>query len=143
MGADVVAQRASVLFELLLRQRARAAYQFAAHARTFAALARAVLHRLHLHVVPVLPERAEDAAVMGHVAVPVGSALPHAHGGQVRRTTGPRAALGDGGAGGTFEPRLAVPPRPGGGPFGAPVELLGFARADSSAETWTAPRAAD
>src|SRR5258708_33796413 len=111
MGADVVAQRASVLFELLLRQRARAAYQFAAHARTFAALARAVLHRLHLHVVPVLPERAEDAAVMGHVAVPVGSALPHAHGGQMRRPKAPPAPLIYGVVRNNVETRPGVRPR--------------------------------
>src|SRR6266478_1198087 len=142
MGADVVAQRASVLFELLLRQRARAAYQFAVHARTFAALARAVLHGLDLHVVPVFPERADDAAVMGHVAVPVGGALPHAHGGEVRRLEARHMPLIDGVIGDTVEPDLAVRPRLRAGPFDAVVEVLGLAGREMIDETGRAPASA-
>src|SRR5262245_48139018 len=53
MGADVVAERHAVAGELLLRQRLRSADELTMHAAALAALARAVLHGLHLHVVPV------------------------------------------------------------------------------------------
>src|SRR5262249_30535202 len=93
-----------------------------------AAFAGAVLHRFHLHVVPVLPERADDAAVMGHVAVPVGGALPDAHGGQVRRLQRRDVPLIDSVIGNPVEPDLAVRPRLHAGPFDAVVEILGLAR---------------
>src|SRR4029453_737263 len=95
MGADFVAQRAAVSPELFLGQGERAADQLAVHARAPAALASAGLHGLSLHVVPVLPERTDDAAMMGHIAVPIGGALPNAHGGQVRRLQSRPVPLGD------------------------------------------------
>jgi hypothetical protein len=85
MGPDLPAEIGAVLGQLFFAQRLWPAHQFAVHAAAFAALAGAVLHGLHLHVVPVLPERGENAAVMRHVAVPVGRAFPHAHGGEMRR----------------------------------------------------------
>src|SRR5215510_7193185 len=120
----------------------RAADELAVHAGPLAALARAVLHRLHLHVVPVLPERADDAAVMSHIAVPVGGALPHAHSGEVRRLKARHVPLIDGVIGNTVEPDLAVRPRLRRGPFDAVVEILGFARREMIDETRRAPAAA-
>src|SRR5215471_2508272 len=106
----------------------RSADELAMYAGQLAALARAVLHRFHLHVVPVLPERADDAAVMGHVAVPVGGALPDAYGGQVRWLQRRHVPLIDAVIGNPVEPDLAVRPRLHAGPFDAIVEILGLAR---------------
>src|SRR4029077_8897232 len=53
MRADVGAEVAAVLGQLLVAQRFWPADEFPVHARTFAALARAVLHGLDLHVIPV------------------------------------------------------------------------------------------
>src|SRR6516165_1466066 len=108
MGANLRAEIAAVLGELRFRQSVRPAYQLAMHARALAPLARPELHGFHLHVVPVLPERADDAAVMGHVAVPVGGALPDAHGGKMRRLERGHVPLVDGVIGNTVEPDLAV-----------------------------------
>ena len=82
---DLVAEVAAVLLQLAVGERLVAADQLAGDAAPRAALAEAVLHRLHLHVVPVRPEGGEDAAVVGHVAVPVGRAFPDAHRREVRR----------------------------------------------------------
>src|SRR5262245_4987219 len=128
MGADVVAERAAVAGELRLREDFWPAHQLAVHARALAALACAVLHGLHLHVVPVLPERADDAAVMGHVAVPVGRALPDAHGGEVWRLERGHVPLVDAVVGNAVESDLAVRPGLHAGPFDAVVEILGLAR---------------
>src|SRR6478752_5766707 len=49
------------------------------------AFAKTVLDGFHLHVVPVRPESREDAAVMGHVAIPVGRTFPNAHRSQMWR----------------------------------------------------------
>src|SRR5260221_278619 len=70
MGADVVAQRASVLFELLLRQRARAASQFDAHA--------GIVVRHPFLGIDYLPALVEVARSGGDVGVHVGHALPGA-----------------------------------------------------------------
>src|SRR5262245_11732080 len=98
------------------------------HAATLAALTRAVLHGLHLHVVPVFPERAENAAVVGHVAIPVGATLPDAHRREMRRLQRRhvplvRAVIGD-----AVEPDLAVRPWLHAGPFDAVVEVFRLAR---------------
>src|SRR5499433_2184269 len=106
----------------------RSADELAMYAGPLAALARAVLHRLHLHVVPVFPERADDAAVMGHVAVPVGGALPDAHGRQVRRLQRRLVPLVDAVIGNAVEPDLTVRPGLHAGPLDAVVEILGLAR---------------
>src|SRR5499433_4532668 len=103
----------------------RAADELAVYVGPLAALARPVLHRFHLHVVPVLPERADDAAVVGHVAVPVGGALPDAHGGQVRWLQRRHVPLVDAVIGNAVEPDLAVGPGLHAGPFDAVVEILG------------------
>src|SRR5215468_11756998 len=120
----------------------RPADQLAVHARALAALARAVLHGLHLHVVPVFPERADEAAVMGHVAVPVGGAFPDAHGGQVRRLQRRHMPLVDAVIGNAVEPDLAVRPGLHAGPLDAVVEILGLARREMIDEAGRATAAA-
>ena len=104
------------------------AHQFAVHAASLAALAGAVLHGLDLHVVPVLPERAENAAVVRHVAIPVGGAFPDAHGGEMRRLQRRDMPLVDAVVGNAVEPDLAVRPWLHAGPFDAVIEVLGLAR---------------
>src|SRR5271169_561726 len=98
------------------------------NAAPLAAFARAVLHGLDLHVVPIFPERAEDAAVMGHVTVPVGGAFPDAHGGEVRRLARRHVPLVDAVIGNAVEADFAVRPRLDAGPFDAVVKILALAR---------------
>src|SRR5712692_8807722 len=56
MRADLVAEVATVVGEFLRRQGFRSADKLAVYARAFSPLARAVLHGLYLHVVPIRPE---------------------------------------------------------------------------------------
>ncbi len=128
MGTDLFAEVAAVLRQLLFRQDFRPAHEFAVHPAALAAFAGAVLHGFHLHVVPVFPERAENPAVVGHVAVPVGGAFPDAHGGQVRRLEAGDVPLIDAVIGNAVEPDLAVRPGLRRGPFDAVVKILGLAR---------------
>ena len=79
--------------QFVFRQRFRPANQLARDAVSGAALALAVLHGLHLHVLPVLAEGADDAAVAVAVAVGVVPALPGADRGEVRRLRRRRAPL--------------------------------------------------
>src|SRR6266850_7340620 len=71
--------------QFILGQRFRPADQLARDPVPGAALALAVLHGLHLHVLPVLAEGADDAAVAVAVAVGVVPAFPGADRGEVRR----------------------------------------------------------
>src|ERR1700726_951037 len=121
MGDDIAAEIAAISGELRFRQRVRPAHPFAVHAAPLTALARTVLHGLDLHVVPVFPERAEDAAVMRHVAIPVGGALPDAHGGKMRRFARRDVPLIDAVIGNAVETDLAVRPGLHTGPFDAVV----------------------
>src|SRR2546425_2226418 len=57
MREDVAAEVAAVFLQLPIGQRLVAAYRLSGDPAARAALAQAVLHRLHLHVVPVGPER--------------------------------------------------------------------------------------
>src|SRR5204862_1728673 len=89
------------------------------------------------------PERAEDAAMMRHVAVPIGGALPDAHGGEMRRAQRGDVPLVDAVVGNAVEPDLAVAPGLHAGPFDAVVEVLGLARrevVDRSGRTTAAAR---
>ena len=128
MGQNIAAEIAAVLRQFLVRQSLRPAHQFAVHAAALAAFAGAVLHGLDLHVVPVVPERAEDAAVVRHVAIPVGGAFPDAHGGEMRRLERRHVPLVDAVVGNAVEPDLAARPRLHARPFDAVVKILGLAR---------------
>src|SRR5215813_524382 len=97
------------------------------HAAPPAALAGAILHGLHLHVVPVVPERAENAAVMRHVAIPVGSAFPDAYRGKMRWLQRRHVPLVDAVVGDAVEADLAIRPGLHARPFDAIVEVLCFA----------------
>ncbi len=142
VGQDVAAEFRAVGGELLLAQRLRPAYQLAGYLAARPVGAAAVLHRLDLHVVPVLPEGAEDASVARHVAVPVGCALPDAHGGEVRRLQRGDVPLVDGVIGDAVEADLAVAPGLFGGPFDAVVEILRLARREMVDVTGRAAAAA-
>jgi hypothetical protein len=128
MRADVVAELAAVLEEFGLRKNLRPAHQFVVNRAALAAFAGAVLHGFHLHVVPVLPERRENAAMVRHVAIPVGRAFPHAHRGEMRRLQRGDVPLVDAVIRNAVEPDLAVRPVLHTGPFDAVVEILGLAR---------------
>jgi hypothetical protein len=127
-AANFLAEIAAILRELVLGQEFRTADQFAVHARPVSALAGAILHGLHLHVVPVGPEGGENAAVMRHVAVPVGRALPDAHGGEMRRLQRSHMPLIDAVIGNAVQPDPAVRPGLHPGPLDAMVEVFCFAR---------------
>src|SRR5262245_52592398 len=79
---------------------------------------------------------------MGHVAVPVGGALPDAHGGQVRRLQRRHVPLVDAVIGNAVEPDLAVRPGLHAGPLDAVVEILGLARREMIDEAGRATAAA-
>ena len=128
MRENLAAEIGAVLRKLLLGQRLRPAHELAVDRRAAAAFAGAVLHGLDLHVVPVLPERRENAAVTRHVAEPVGRALPDAHRRKVRRLQRGDVPLVDPVIGDAVEPDLAVRPRLRARPFDAVVEILGLAR---------------
>ena len=88
----------------------------------------AMLHDLDLHVVPVLPEGGDDAAVMRHVAEEIGAAFPHAHGGEMRRLQRGDVPLVGREIGNSVEPDFAGRPGLYAGPLDAVVEILGLAR---------------
>ncbi len=142
MLADLGAEIAAIERELRVGQVLRAAHRLAGDAASLAALARAVLHGLHLHVVPVLPERAEDAAVVRHVAIPVGRAFPDAHGGEVGRLQGRHVPLVDGVVGDAVEAYFAARPGLSRRPFDAVVEIPGLARREMIDEPRRAAAAA-
>src|SRR5262249_23773568 len=110
MGGDLSTEIGPVLGEFIFRQGFRSAHQFAVNAAALASLAGAVLYRLHLHVVPVLPERRENATMMCHIAVPIGGTFPDAHGGEMRRLQRSDGPLVDAVVGNTVESDLAVRP---------------------------------
>ncbi len=128
MGEDRAAEIGAVRGEFLLAERLRPAHELAVDRRAAAAFAGAVLHGLDLHVVPVLPERAQNAAVARHVAIPIGRALPNADRREVRRLERGDVPLVDAVIGNAVEPDLAVRPRLHACPFDAVVEILGLAR---------------
>src|SRR5262245_63260037 len=88
MRHEFGAEIRTVPSEFFFRQGFRPAHEFAVNTAALAALAGAVLNGLDLHVVPVFPKGRENAAVMRHVAIPVGSAFPDEHGRQMRRLQG-------------------------------------------------------
>ena len=85
MGENVVAEARAVARQLFVRHGFVAAHQGTRNDAAWPSLPEPKLHGLHLHVVPVCPERRENAAMVRHVAIPVGRTLPNAHGLQMRR----------------------------------------------------------
>ena len=112
----------------LVGRRFRTADPVAGHRASEAARTEAVLHALHLHVVPIGEEGAEDAAVTAHLAVPVVRALPRADRGQMLRLQRchlPRVhrVIGD-----AVDAHLATGPRLHARPVDALREVLRLAR---------------
>src|SRR5579864_1193149 len=128
MTKDVVAEAAAVARELVIGQRVVAAYVETRNGAAWSALAKTVLDGLDLHVVPVRPERRENAAVVGHVAVPVRCALPDAHCLQVRRLQRGDLPLVDAVIRDAAETDLAVRPRLPCRPLDAFIEISRLAR---------------
>ena len=83
VGFDVFAEAGAVGGELLVGEGVGSGGEDAGVGVGGSAFAEAVLHAEDLHAVPVVEEGAEDATVIGHVAVPVGGAFPGADGGEV------------------------------------------------------------
>src|SRR5712664_4382368 len=90
---DLAPHILAIFDQFFFRKRVGPAHQLAGDAAFRAALALPVLHRLHLHVLPVLAEGADDAAVAVAVAVGVVPAFPGADRGEVRRLRGRSAPL--------------------------------------------------
>src|SRR5262249_9589021 len=86
------------------------------------------LNGLDLHVVPVFPKGRENAAVMRHVAIPIGRAFPDTHGRQVWRLQRSDVPLVYAVIGNPVETHLAVRPGLHTRPFNAIVEILRLAR---------------
>ena len=128
MREDFVAEIAAVFGQFPIGQRHVAAHQFARGATARAALAQSVLHGLHLHVVPVRPKGGQDAAVVGHVAVPIGCSFPDAHRREVRRLQRGDMPLVDAIVRNAVQPDLAARPRLHARPLDAVVEVFGLAR---------------
>ena len=127
VSEDIAAQIAPVFRQLIVRQGLIPAYRPAGDPAHRALFAAAVLHRLDLHVVPVFPERADDAAMVRHVAVPVGGALPDAHRGEVRRLHRGDVPLVDRVVGNAGQADLAVAPGLRRRPFDTVVKILRLA----------------
>src|SRR5581483_6649217 len=109
--------------QLLLGEGGRAGDPVAGQAAPVAARPAAVLDADDLRGEPRAPERREDAAVAGEVAVVVGGALPRAQGGQVRRLEGGDLPLVHRVVGDPAEPDPAAAPRLGRRPLDALVEV--------------------
>ena len=142
MRKDLVAQVAAIAIELAVGERLIAAYTLAGHAALRTALAEAVLHGLDLHVVPVGPESAEDAAVMRHVAVPVSGAFPDAHRRQMRWLQRSDMPLVDAIVGNAGEANLAARPGLNAGPLDTLVKVARLARREVIDESGRAACAA-
>src|SRR6184192_3337748 len=128
MARDLVAEITAIFAQLFFGKRLRSTDKLAGNAAARAALAEAVLHGLHLHVVPVSPEAAENTSVMRHVTIPVGRAFPNAHRGQVRRLERRHLPLVDRIVGDVVEADLAVAPWLDSGPLDAVVKIFSLAR---------------
>src|SRR5262249_15672967 len=142
MRENLVSELAAVFLQLAVGQGLVAAYQLAGDPAPRPAPAQPVLHRLHLHVVPVCPERGDDAAVVGHVAVPVGRALPDAHCGEGRRRERRDVPLVDAVVPDAAQADLAARPGPDARPLDAVVETPRLARREVVDVPRRAPAAA-
>ena len=107
-----------------------------------AVLADTVLYHGDLLVVPVRPERGEDAAVMRGVTVEIRGALPHAHSGQVRWLQAGHVPLVHRVIRDAIQPDLARAPRLPGCPLDAFIQVAGLPRRVWVEQARGAPRAA-
>src|SRR5688572_28399193 len=110
MGDDVLSEGTPVGTELLFSQLLVAADELSRVGIASPALTHAVLDGLHLHVVPIGPERRNNPTVMGHVPVPIGGALPDAQGSQVWGLQTGDVPLVDAVVGDAVQPDLAAGP---------------------------------
>src|SRR5262245_48909550 len=90
--------------------------------------AKTVLHRLDLHVVPVLREGIVDAAVVAQLAVEIGEAFPDADRGKMLWLQARDLPLIDGVVRYSAQADFAVRPRLRPSPLDAVMEVLRFAR---------------
>src|SRR5690242_12772388 len=97
------------------------------HSPALASLDSSVLRGVGLHVVPVLPKCGENAAMMRHVAIPIGGAFPNAHRGEMRRLQRGNVPLIDAVIGNSVEAHFSVGPRLHARPFDRFVKILGLA----------------
>ena len=132
----------AVVDELLFTESFGPAHEFAGDAAVGATFADAVLHRLHLHVLPVLAEHADDAAVACRIAEIVDPTFPHADRRKMRRLHRCRAPLVARVIRNAVQPDFAAAPRLRGGPFNAVVKILRLARIVMAKVTGRAARAA-
>src|SRR4030095_7934653 len=110
MSKDLIAKITAISRQLFLRKGLRSTNRLARNAAARGALAPSVPPGLHLHVVQIRPKRAEEAAMVRHVAIPVGGAFPEAHRRQVRRLKRRHVPLVDGVVRDTIESDLPVAP---------------------------------
>src|SRR5512144_65556 len=122
--AQVVAVRAHLLRVQCFRSR----HPIAVHTATVTFGAKAVLHRLDLHVVPILREGIADAAVVAELTIEIGEALPDADGREMLWLQARDLPLVDGVVRYPAQADLAVRPRLRSGPLDAVMEVLRFAR---------------
>src|SRR5581483_9913935 len=121
----VLVEIAAIAAELLLRKRLRPGDPVAVHAAPEAARVASVLDGIDLGLRPVLHEAAvENSAMMRHVAVEIGRALPGADRGQVLWLQRRRLPLVLRVIGNAVEADLAVRPGLRPGPFDAAGEVL-------------------
>src|SRR6185295_11878799 len=106
------------------------------------AAGKAVLHGLHLHLLPVLAKAADDAAVARALAIGIVPAFPDADRGEVRRLRRGGAPLVAGVVGDAVHADLARAPGLLRRPFDAVVDVLRLARAVVAEEAGRAARAA-
>src|SRR6202158_38650 len=128
MCQEIGAEIAPAGGKLCFRQRLRPAHEIACSAASWAPLSEAVLHCLNLHVIPICPERAVNAAVMCSIAVPLRRSFPDAHRRQVRWLQRRDLPLVDRVIGYAVEADLAAAPRLLAGPGDACRKVLCLTR---------------
>src|SRR5262245_3781458 len=128
MSKDLIAKITAISCQLVLGKRFRSTNRLARNTAPRAPLAPPILHGLHLHVVPVRPKRAEDTAVVRHVAVPIRRAFPDAHRRKVWRLKRRHMPLIDRVIGDAVETDFAVAPWLNARPLDAIVKIFGLAR---------------
>ena len=128
MGSELGCHVHSVALQFLVGHRDGSGHRLAGEAALASSLSEAVLDGLHLEREPLDAELAEDAAVVGGIAVVVGVALPGDDGREVGRAEAGDAPGVDGVVGDAAHTDLATAPGLDGGPLDAVVEVLRLAR---------------